>query len=194
MSLKETILTTDMARNMVAQVSPVYENSYVGLWLHEVIGREYAELKEIIDTLPLQLSPETATWAIELWEKRYGIIPDDSLPLETRRQAVVTASSFSSQLTPKALAIKIYRITGRWSDIVEHVSDYTFGIYLKNEGTATQVDYRKLLDFINRHKQAHMSFIFVFQSPATIHAALTTSYTNVSFAPCGTLIAGDYSI
>ena len=82
--LSDRILTTDTGRKMLEQVSPIYENSYIGLWMLEVIGREYENLWELVRTLPAQLFPETADWGLELWEKRYGL-DGAGLTLEERR-------------------------------------------------------------------------------------------------------------
>ena len=62
----EKILSNDVARRMLTRISPIYDESYIGLWVNEAISREYVSLWEIVNTLADQLFPETATWGIEL--------------------------------------------------------------------------------------------------------------------------------
>ena len=71
MSLKDKILTNDTSRKMIEYISPIYDSAHIGLWLHEVIGREYHELKQIVADLPGELNPETATDLLPFWEQRY---------------------------------------------------------------------------------------------------------------------------
>lgn len=188
--LKDSILTSITARRMVDHVSPIYANSYVGLWIFEAISREYEEAWGLIRTLPDQLFPETATWAIELWEQRYGIERDESLPIEERRRRVILKRSVPRPMNPQALIAMLFNITNRITEYQEHTGPYTFGVYLNNTPGGLLVDFDAIMALIRRHKQAHKSFDLAFQSSATVHANIETGYWRVPFAMAGSFKAG----
>jgi hypothetical protein len=190
--LKDSILTNVTARRMVDHVSPIYANSYVGLWIFEAISREYEEAWSLVRTLPDQLFPETATWAIELWEQRYGIEPDPLLPIEERRRRVITRRAVPRPINPETLIMMLYNITGRMAEYEEHVAPYTFGIYLNNTPGGRQVDYAAILAMIRKHKHAHKSFFFAFQTESKATIGVETGYWRFYYsltdgAPAGTL-------
>lgn len=151
--LSEEILTTDTGRKMLEQVSPIYETSYIGLWMLEVIGQEYENLWELIRTLPAQLSPQTADWGLELWEKRYGL-NGTGLTLEERRAQIDVKRAYNGPLTPRRIEDLAESITGLKARVAEHVGPYTFAVYL----LAATGSEDKLRATINRVKPAHMSF------------------------------------
>lgn len=88
-NLRETMLTSPSGQRMIDRVTPIYDDSYIGLAMFQAIGLEYDKLWEIARTLPLQLFPESVTWGMELWERRYGITPVEGKTLEERRQKVL---------------------------------------------------------------------------------------------------------
>ena len=188
--LKDSILTNVTARRMVDHVSPIYANSYVGLWIFEAISREYEEAWSLVRTLPDQLFPETATWAIELWEQRYGIEPDPLLPIEERRRRVITRRTVPRPINPEALIMMLYNITGRMAEYEEHVAPYTFGIYLNNTPGGRQVDYAAILALFRKHKQAHKSFFFAFQTESKATIGVETGYWLYPFNMAGSFNAG----
>ena len=67
MSLRDTILQSESAKKMIEMVTPIYDESYIGLWMFEIIGRKLDELKASVETYPIQAFPETATWSMRLW-------------------------------------------------------------------------------------------------------------------------------
>lgn len=51
---------------------------------------QFSQLEGNIDDLELQLNVSTATWALPIYEKEYGIITDVSKPIEERRANVLS--------------------------------------------------------------------------------------------------------
>jgi hypothetical protein len=188
--LQERILTTETSKRMLKMVSPIYDNSYVGLWLIETIGREYEGLWGIINSFPLQLAPDTVTWAIELWEKRYGISPDETKTIEQRRAAIITMRSVPRPLTPHSLRARLFDLTGRWAEIDEHIGDFTFGVYLESSDGMQISDFTGLLKYIDKHKQAHMSYELWFQTSQSIRVSVSTGYWALQYPMTGTADAG----
>ena len=156
MSRRDDIIKSASAARMLETVSPIYDDSHVGLWLFEVIGREYDGIWDIIKSLPEQLFPETATWGLELWERRYGITTDASIDLETRRAAVLKRREKKGPLNPALLESLLEELTGRKITVVEDNPHYRFVIQVQEGKTA--VDYAAMVSRVNKIKPSHLAY------------------------------------
>ena len=94
--LMESILTSEEAQKIIDFVTPIYGEAYVFLWLIQVVGAALDECITCTDQYFNQVTPQTATWAIEFWEDEYAIIPDCSWDLAQRRQNVMAKKMQSS--------------------------------------------------------------------------------------------------
>lgn len=175
-TLRDKIIASVTANRMLNRVSPIYDNSYVGLWMFEAIGKEYDALWDIVNSLPDQLFPESVTWAIELWEQRYGITPSSAQTLEDRRKAIIAARSIPSPFLPSTLEKYINNLTGREARVTDYVRDFTFGIEIVNSDGMLGSDLKEITAYINRHKPSHMSYDLIFQSEAQIGIGIETGY------------------
>lgn len=191
-TLRDTIITSKSADRMLRRVSPIYDNSYVGLWMFEAIGREYDKLWEIVDTLPDQMFPETTTWAIELWEKRYGIIPAPGLSLEERRRNLASRRVSPRPFIPALLEWYILTQTGRTSEVADNIRAYTFGVYITSDGGLNNVETSQIRTYINRNKPSHLSYDLAFQALSTIGIAVETAYWRFPYQMTGNLKAGEH--
>lgn len=191
-TLRDTIITSPSAEKMLGRVSPIYDNSYVGLWLFEAIGREYDGLREIVDTFPDQLFPQSVTWAIELWEQRYGITPRPSQTLEERRAAIKAIRTKSMSFTPAVLEQYIYNLTGRRAEVVDHIDEFTFGVYIDDTDGMRNASVDDIKAYINRNKHSHMSYELAFQGSIHIVISIETSYWRYPYRMCGTFRAGQF--
>ena len=58
----ENFPTSESAKRQLGYVTAgFYDNSYVGKWIFQVIGQEYDDARKIMQELPAQMFPETAT-------------------------------------------------------------------------------------------------------------------------------------
>ena len=96
----EEILTSEEGQIILEYLSPIYGRSYAGLWLLQAIGMQLDKASRWTAELALQVTPETATWTIEFWEKEYGITPNPALSLEQRRAQVMAKMLERSAVTP----------------------------------------------------------------------------------------------
>lgn len=87
--LMRTILTNPKAQEIINYVSPIYGNSYVGLWLFEAIGTVLGEIYDIAERLRDETNPAAADLLLGMWEKHYGIARDSSLTVEQRRGRII---------------------------------------------------------------------------------------------------------
>lgn len=189
-TLRDKIINSQSADRMLGRVSPIYDNSYVGLWIFEAIGREYDGMWDIVNSLPDQLFPQSVTWAIELWEQRYGIVPSSTQTLEERRQAIIAARSVPAPLLPSTLEKYIYNLTGRETRVTDYVRDFTFGIEVVSSDGMRGSDLKEIMAYINRHKPSHMSYDLLFQSEAQITIGVETGYWRFPYRMTGMAKAG----
>ena len=71
--MMEEILQSPSAQKITTYISPIYGESYVGLWLLESIGRELDRLDLWTAEIEKQLLPSTATWGLYYYALNYGI-------------------------------------------------------------------------------------------------------------------------
>lgn len=187
---RDTIITSPTAERMLGRVSPIYDESYVGLWMFEAIGREYDKLWEIANTLPEQLFPESVTWGIELWERRYGITPTPGQTLEERRQKVLAMRSTPHPFNHQTVENYIRLLTGREAEIVDYVRDFTFGVYISSTEGMRETVLNDIITYLNRHKPSHMSYELAFQSGTTITIGIETGYWRFPYHMTGAAKTG----
>jgi hypothetical protein len=137
-----------------------YDESYIGLWLMEVIGREYDGMAEWSGSLRDEAFPQTATWSISIWEFLYGIEPDDSLPLEFRRQRILSTRLRRPPINPARIESAISALTGSTVKITENTAPYTFTIEIDASG-GILYDLRRALRLLREIKPSHLAFTMV---------------------------------
>lgn len=186
-TLREDILKSEAGQRMVERVTPIYDDSYVGLWLYEAMGREWDTFWDLVVSLQTELYPETATWMLELWERRYGLTPAADATIEQRRQAVAQMRELPHPLSPYRLERYLESITGRTVNVIENVADYTFGISITGGDEDDPLDIGALRKYINAHKPSHMAYELFMQAATEITVHVETAYWRFNYLFCGTL-------
>lgn len=130
--LMETILTSPEAQTIIDYVSPIYGESRVALWLMQVIGMALDESRRYVDELFYQVTPSTATWTIEYWEKEYGIIPDSSWTLEQRQENIVYRIRYRAPMNPHKLAQYVTAASGTPVSIQENIAKNMFRVHINS--------------------------------------------------------------
>ena len=159
----ENFPTSPAAKRMMEDISAeFYEKSYVGKWLFQVMGIEWDAVWDIIDTLPEQLFPETATWGLMYHEAKYHLpIRRDDNYVERRKQ-IFRKRDFKAPMNP----YRMERFLNNVTDFEVYVADVNdpgefayepehpnvFMIYCMGEGT---LDVEKIRNEIDRLKQSH---------------------------------------
>lgn len=180
----EQFPTSESAQKMMAAVSPIYDNSYVAKWLFQVMGEEWDEVWQRFIEARQQSFPETATWSIAYWEQRYGIAPDESLPLSARRQRILVKRGKRYPMNPARLAQFARNITGRMAEVTEETGTYTFTVTI-SPGDST-VDYGALLNLVKNLKPAHLSFQVVFECSVSLSIHSATEQWHFGYPLAGT--------
>lgn len=182
--MAEEILTSDEAKTIYNMVSPIYGESYVALWIFQAIGKELDAAKEIAMGLFSELHPETATWALPLWEERYGITPGADWTLERRREAVINKRKFNAPITPKKMSEMASALVGVPVDVIENTGKNRFTVYVRQNTTVEKFASAK--EALDEAKPAHLIYDIVI---AEEHVIPVSNYVAV-----GTAIKENYYV
>ena len=159
----ENFPTSDSARKMLSYVSDgFYDSSYVGKWLFQAMGLEYDMVRQILEELPAQFFPESATWGLMYHEVKWGLPVRPNLSYEERRKIIYQKRDFRAPMTPYRMEQYLENVTG----FEVHVADVcdpgaygfaaphpnVFKVYFKGDG---KLPAHEAYDALDRLKQSH---------------------------------------
>lgn len=163
----EAFPTSESALRMLGNVTQgFYDNSYVGKWLYQVMGLEYDEARNLVEELPLQMFPETATWGLMYHEMKWQLPVRNNLSYEERRQLIYQKRDYRAPMTPhrmetylkNATGFKVYvadiHDSGPFGYKPEHPN--VFKVFFVGEGTLNS---KAAWQMIDRLKQSHTTYI-----------------------------------
>ena len=153
----EAFPTSERAQHMMGRISPIYDNSYVGKWIFQVMGEEMDETWLRFEELRAQAHPETATWALPYWEERYGLTPKPSDSQEARRAAIITKRSMRAPMNPARLELIVSQIAGKDVECIENVAPYTFRIVIQ-DAQGDEVDTVAIIEAIRRGRSSNQTW------------------------------------
>lgn len=155
--LMRTILTDEMAQNIIDWVPPVYGDSYVGLWIIQAIGTVMGEIRDICEALMAETSPATATLLLDQWEDQYGLMRDSSLTTEQRQARIIRKCLSRGPCNPVTLAMAVSNVLGGIHvEILENVAKNTFAVVLAD----VVEDVTPAVAVLDRMKPAHLIYEF----------------------------------
>lgn len=170
--LMRQILQSEKAQEIIDYVSPIYGESYVGLWLYEAIGTVLDEIYQISEQLRYETTPATATLLLAYWERQYGIPTDTSLTPAQRQQRIISRIESRTAANPKVIASAVSAaLNGAPVDITENVAPNTFRVNIRQgvpDTTAADA-------VINQMKPAHLIY-------QLLVALLVTAPVNIKIA------------
>ena len=148
--------TKESAKQMLSMVSPIYDNSYVGKWIFEIMGLYFDEIMKLIKGLRDELNPETATWTLPYWAEEYGVDTDQDEDIV--RSEVTAKHKGGYPMNPERIRRIAEKLTGRVCDIAELNGTGIFEIIIKQG--ADPVPWRTVIEGLDKRKQAHLSYRF----------------------------------
>ena len=155
--LMRSILTDEMAQDIIDWVPPVYGDSYVGLWIFQAIGTLIGEIRDICEALMYETTPATATLLLDQWEDQYGLQRDSSLSMEERRSRIIRKIHSRGPCNPVTLAMAVSSALGGVQvEILEHVAKNTFAVVLAEAVD----DVTPAVAVLDRMKPAHLIYEF----------------------------------
>ena len=169
-ALTQKIVQSEAGQRILGYVSPIYGNGRIGLWLFQVIGAELDELKGWIHEIACQAYPQTVTWAMDTWERQYGIGVDIEKPLAERRDLLVATVRERAPMTPYKMEQMVGALCGGiGTRIQENVAANTFYIYLNTIPSA--VNEANVKAAVDRCKPAHLIYEIKYEQ-----SSLSTNY------------------
>ena len=147
------------SKRMIHRVSPIYDNSYVGKYLYEALGKEFDGVKEIFHTLREQRFPDTVTWGIRYLEHKFSIEPDESLSLEERRARLKRKAMKRRPLNPGILENYIKEA---WNIVCDIDEKYEQGVIKLEIFEDEDDNHQKLINNMQRIKPAHLVLAILF--------------------------------
>lgn len=153
----EQFPTSPTAVRMLSRISPIYDRSYVGKWIFQVMGLDFDDVRLRFEELRLQAFPETATWGLTYWEQRYGITPSETQTIEERRRAVLVKRYSREPMNPAKVEYIIQTMTGFSAKVTENVADYTFSVEIFSDGG--NFDFDAVYSKLKRIKPSHQRML-----------------------------------
>lgn len=126
------ILKNEKAQEIIDYVSPIYGESYIGLWIYEAIGVALSLIWGISEKLRSEGNPATADLLLDEWERHYGLPSDSSLSQEQRRARILSKIRMRGPLNPKALEDAVSTALGGVKvEITENIDKNTFLVNIR---------------------------------------------------------------
>ena len=175
--LMKRILTNETAQRIIDFVSPIYGNSYVGLWIFQSIGVVLGEVAEIAEKLRDETNASTADLLLDYWETRYNIPADSSLTKEQRQARIIAKQQSRGPCNPARLRAAVSAALGGVPvDIIENVAKNTFKVNIREYVE----DITPAVAVLERMKPAHlvyqMQVALQIVSPAEIKVAIAMTH------------------
>lgn len=153
------ILTNPKAQDMIDYVSPVYGESYTGLWIFQAIGSVMGEVCGIAEQLACETNTTTTDLLLDYWEDHYAVPRDRNLTKEQRRLRLVAKAGTGGPCNPVRLAAAVSgSLGGVQVDITENYAKNTFRVNIRDENDEIE-DWAPAIAVIERMKQAHTIYV-----------------------------------
>lgn len=152
------ILTSPMAREIVNQLSPIYGEARVALWIFQAIGAELDDMRGWAQEIMDQVTPHRATWTLDYWEDELGIARDPTLSTGKRRERILSYMRYRAPMNPYTLS----RIASAAAEDAEcRIEERTgmpanFTVWIS--AFPSESDIKKIRSAVDRAKPARLSF------------------------------------
>lgn len=191
----ENFPTSPSALKMLSYVSDgFYDNSYVGKWLYQVMGLEHDSILEILETLPDQMFPETATWGLMYHEIKWGLPIRENLSYEERRKLIYQKRDYRAPMTPHRMEVLLSDLAGCTVYINDihsigddgYVPEHPNVFRVTLQMGSDPVDLGSVLQKLSKVKQSHTTFTFRVTTAVKIIIGVTPESYQVVHRLCGT--------
>lgn len=144
---------------MLRYVEKYYQESRFYTAQNSAKGEEFDLIHAIIEDMPNQFHPQTATWGLRLWEEMLGI--DGGVEnIEERRNNLLIKLMTLPRITPISLERLIKNIAKADVEVIRNIAPYTFQVRIKDN--SLECDNQLIRRIIENYKEAHMAFYQVY--------------------------------
>ena len=149
------ILKSERAQRIIDFVSRIYGESYVGLWLFEVIGQALDMVYEAAVTLRDETTPVTSTVLLDQYESHYGLVRNPELNTEQRQDRIVAKMQARAPCNPTRMENAVSSTLGGVPvRITERVAKYTFRVEILDIVRS----YGPAIKLLDEMKPAHLIY------------------------------------
>lgn len=153
--MMEAILTNARAQRIIDFVSPIYGQSYVGLWIYQAIGSVLDEVYAIAEQLRTETNASSADLLLNYWEEHYGIPVLHQLSSAQRQANLIAKIQERGPCNPTRLAAAVSAsLGGAEVDITENIAKNTFLVNIRE----VVEDITPAIAVLERKKPAHLIY------------------------------------
>lgn len=177
--LMEAILKSPSAWEIINELSPIYGNARVALWLFQVIGAQLDKTQAWTKEIEAQIVPQTATWSIGYWEDARGLARDPTLSLQQRRDRVLTNMSKRAPMNPWKLEQIASVAAGANCRIIERTGAGSVFTLVVTDFYPSKTGEKKIRAAVDQAKQARLSYLIRYEqiAPKSVCAYAATAIT-----------------
>lgn len=151
------IITSPEASRMLQMVTKdMYNQSRIALWLFQVIGQEWDEMYTWSSSLQAEAVPQTATWSLYIWEELYGIPTDESLPIDYRRDQILSKRLQRPPINPARIEAILTALIQTKVTVTENTGPYQFSVSVEDP-EIPESELRRAYKLLRKIKPSHLS-------------------------------------
>lgn len=185
--LMRSILTSKTAQRMIDFISPIYGNSYVGLWILQAQGTILDYDCQLAEELRHETNPATATLLLDMWEDHYKLERGTGLTVEQRRARLVEKMRVRGACNPAKMAAAVSTALGGVAvEVIENVSKNKFRVKVLEPVDSLE----PAIKVIDRIKPAHLIYDILIEIRAVPTAGVKAAVA-VTYAEMYSLQAGE---
>ena len=149
----DIMLKSASARRMLDSISPIYGRARNFLAILDALGGETQQINDWAEQLSLQAMPQTADWALNLWEDEYALRPGD-MGADARRAQLLSRVRAVGSANPHTICSRAGAAVGCRVRAVENTGKNRFTLYAKRYS----VDEDALRAAVDAIKPAHLNY------------------------------------
>nr|DAK14565.1 MAG TPA: tail protein [Caudoviricetes sp.] len=158
-TLKETMLHSETGKMLFEWITDIYDDCKIMIQIYEALGVQFDNVNYMFEDILKQMFPQTATWGIELWERRLNLPTNESESLESRRGKVIAKIQSKIIINPETMGVITKNFTGIDVKIIEWLKDWTFAVQTDAKNMNKAFEIHKI---IKRIKPSHLAFVLQF--------------------------------
>lgn len=172
-TLKETMLHSETGKMLFEWITSIYDDCKIMIQVYEALGVQFDNVNYMFEDILKQMFPQTATWGLELWERRLNLPTNESENMENRRGKVIAKIQSKVTVNPETMAVITKNFTGADIKIIEWLKDWTFAVQTDAKSMNKAFEIHKI---IKRIKPSHMAYVlqFILQQDANMYIAACT--------------------
>lgn len=147
------------AEMMLNYVESYYRESRLYTVQNNAKGQEFNIIHTILEDLPKQFHPQTATWGLRLWEELLDIKSSNSNSLEERRGEAILKIMSSQTMTPIRLERVLENVTKTEVKVINNIAPYTFAVEIAADENIIQTNFANIRKIIEDIRPAHLAFL-----------------------------------